>query len=211
MRTLRTLLILLMFLLGWCKQTVNTAMCILHVTCVFLCTFSVCWSGWYWTMGQVRLTSGSQVLWSILCWAWMILSGRGFREHSGSEVIWRCTPGDRTWSVPLPLWQHHVCMYLPVYVCSRCAMMLSCTSCCVCAAVKLCVVSSLSPAENSIDTDQKVINQYTNKNDSLSNISWKETCFSLDWTLFLMLNKSWRFVHVMSVINLNLHENAFIQ
>lgn len=36
--------------------------------------------------GQVRLTSGSQLLWFVLCWDWLMLSGRGFRELSGSEV-----------------------------------------------------------------------------------------------------------------------------
>lgn len=46
------------------------------------------------------------------------------------------------------------CVYACVF--SRCVTMLSCTSCCVCAAVKLCVASSHSPAGNTTDRDQKV-------------------------------------------------------
>lgn len=38
--------------------------------------------------------------------------------------------------------------------------MLSCTSCCVCAAVKLCVASSRSPAGDTTDRDQKVTMVY---------------------------------------------------
>lgn len=44
----------------------------------------------------------------------------------------------------------HACVF------SRCVRMPSCTSCCVCAAVKLCVASSRSPAGDTTDRDQKV-------------------------------------------------------
>lgn len=47
-----------------------------------------------------------------------------------------------------------VCVYACVF--SRCVTMPCCTSCCVCAAVTLCVASSRSPAGKTAGRDQKV-------------------------------------------------------
>lgn len=60
--------------------------------------------------GQVRLMSGSPVLWFVHYWDWLIVSGRGFRERSRSEVTWRLTPGGGAWSVAPPDSVVYVCV-----------------------------------------------------------------------------------------------------